>query len=238
MGSPTWGTGTFVIPQYSSSVPRNLLALAGMSTKSRLPLLKGGIMLAFVRRPLLLSLVALLVACSGTTGSTTPIAAGVSGDGVNAALDSAPEVAAGHAIVRKLSIHPNAKLPAILMNFVSNGPDQGGVPCIACVNGAQSKDNIGLTGPSSYVPTGATWQYALSFTDLTFKGKCKLAWAITSGKKVIDSFSATLNLTSSGGFVLYALNRGRPAYSGPAVLTGKVTCGTSSQSTQAPLESQ
>jgi hypothetical protein len=125
-----------------------------------------------------------------------------------------------------------------LINFVSDGPAQGGVPCINCVNGASSSDNIGLTGPSSYVPTGATWQYSLSFTDISYKGKCKLAWAITSGKKVIDSFSATLNLTSSGGFVLYALNRARPNYSGSATLAGKITCGSTSQMVQAPLEFQ
>lgn len=123
------------------------------------------------------------------------------------------------------------------MNFVSNGPAQGGVPCIACVNGAQTNDNIGLTGPSSYVPKGATWEYSVSFTDISYKGKCKLAWSITSGKKIIDSFSATIKLTSAGGFVLYALNRARPSYSGLAQLTGKVTCG-SSQILQAPLEFQ
>jgi hypothetical protein len=125
-----------------------------------------------------------------------------------------------------------------LINFVSDGPAQGGVPCINCVGGASSSDNIGLTGPSSYVPSGATWQYTLSFTDITFKGKCKLAWAITSGKKTIDSFSATLTLTSAGGFVLYALDRNRPKYSGAATLTGKVTCGANAQTLQAPLEFQ
>lgn len=180
----------------------------------------------FIRRGVLASSVALLVACSGTPGTgTTP------------SLSSAhADVASpGHMVFQKLSIVPDATAPAIIMNFVSNGPAQGGVPCISCVEGAQTNDNVGLTGPSSYVTKGSGWQYSLSFTDIKYKGKCKLAWTITSGAKTIDSFSATLNLTTAGGFVLYALNRNRPAYSGSATLTGKVTCGGNSRSTTAPL---
>ena len=199
-------------------------------------------MLVYARRGLLLAVAAALVACSGNgAGSTSPAlstgAAVTTGD-TAAAIDSAPEVAGGREVTQKLSFRPNANSPSILINFVSDGPAQGGVPCINCVNGASSNDNIGLTGPSSYVPSGATWQYTLSFTDITYKGKCKLAWAITAGKKTIDSFSATLTLTSAGGYVLYALNRNRPKYSGAATLTGKVTCGANAQMLQAPLEFQ
>jgi hypothetical protein len=210
-------------------------------------------MLVYARRGLLLSIVVALTACSGTGSGTSPalseagpaanaprVAVGqTSADQIAAAaLDSAPEVSGGREITRGLSFSPNAKSSPILINFVSDGPAQGGVPCINCVDDASSSDNIGLTGPSSYIPTGATWQYSLSFTDISYKGKCKLAWAITSGKKVVDSFSATLNLTSSGGFVLYALNRGRPKYSGAATLTGKATCGSTAQTLKAPLEFQ
>lgn len=211
-------------------------------------------MLVYARRVLLFSLVAALVGCSGTGSDSTSPALSESGAAVNAtnarsnqtlsaqtalaAVDSAPEVAAGREVTRKLSFRPSAASPALLINFVSDGPAQSGVPCINCVSGASSPDNIGLTGPSSYIPSGATWQYSLSFTDISYKGKCKLAWAITSGKTTIDSFSVTLKLTSDGGFVLYALNRGRPKYSGSATLTGKYTCGSNSQMLQAPLEFQ
>jgi hypothetical protein len=95
-----------------------------------------------------------------------------------------------------------------------------------------------MAGPSSYVFSGSRWQYALSFTNISYKGKCKLAWAITAGKRTIDSFAATLNLATSGGFVLYALNRSRPKYSGAATLTGKVSCGKNTPSLQTPLEFQ
>ena len=210
-------------------------------------------MLVYARRGLMLSLVLALAGCSGIgSGGASPTlsqsgAAGaadtasnqtLSDRTVSAALDLAPEVAGGREIARKLSFRPNAKSSPVLINFVSNGPAQGGVPCIDCVNGASSGDNVGLTGPSSYVYTGSAWQYSLSFTDLTYKGKCKLAWAITSGNKTVDSFAVTLNLTSSGGFVLYAVNRSRPKYSGSATLTGKITCGSTSQSVQAPIEFQ
>jgi hypothetical protein len=180
------------------------------------------------RIPLLLLAASLAACAAGGTGGATP----------SAALNSAPTGGDGHLVFQRLSIHRDAKSPSTLINFVSDGPAQGGVPCIACVNGASSNDNIGLTGPSSYIPTGSVWQYTLSFTDVSYKGKCKLDWTITSGKKVIDSFSATVNLASAGGYVLYGLNRNRPKYSGSATLTGKYTCGKETQSTQAPLEFQ
>jgi hypothetical protein len=200
-------------------------------------------LLLFLRRSFLLSSIAALSACSATGQSAAPPATAAvtqvaPESTIQRALDSAPAVTGGFSVTKALPIHPDAGGPAILINFISNGPAQGGVPCIACVNGASSNDNIGLTGPSSYVYKGSTWQYSLSFTDLTYKGKCKLAWAITSGQKTIDSFSVTINLDSSGGFVLYALNRSRPKYSGSATVTGKVTCGKQSPSLQAPIEFQ
>ncbi|HVR46947.1 MAG TPA: hypothetical protein VMT95_10005 [Candidatus Binatia bacterium] len=139
---------------------------------------------------------------------------------------------------RPLAIHPNAGARAFLMNFVANGPNQGGVPCISCVAGATTNDTIGMTGPSSYVTSGSYWQYTISYTDIHYVGYCKLVWDITSGKKTIDKFSKTLHLTTAGGFVLYAIARPRPKYSGPATLTGTVTCGKDTQSAQAPLEFQ
>lgn len=192
---------------------------------------------------LILSLAAMLGACSTVSGGgATPAAAADRGPSagatVDAVLDSAPEVGGGHLIFQKTSMRPDANLPAFLINFVTDGPNQGGVPCINCVKGAQTSYNIGLTGPSSYILSKLTWQYEIAFTDISYKGSCKLAWAITAGKKTVDSFSHTLNVPSVGGFVLYAIARGRPSYSGPATLTGKVTCGNGAQSLQVPLQFQ
>jgi hypothetical protein len=189
-------------------------------------------MLVLTRRGLVFPLLFSLAACSSALqgGGTTPAA----GNGVGSGADAA----GGHVVFQKLDIHPDAASPPLLMNFVSDGPAQGGVPCISCVNGASTSDTIGLTGPSSYVLKNFSWQYSLSFTDISYKGKCKLNWTITNAGKTIDAFSATFNLTSSGGFVLYALNRSRPKYSGPATLTGKYTCGKNTQSTHAPLQFQ
>lgn len=195
----------------------------------------------FARRLLFTAALVGLASCSGVSGGNpAPPAAGLlrtsDGASVDAILDSAPQVSGGREVFRKLSIRPRVGAPPILINFVANGPNQGGVPCINCVNGASSSDNVGMTGPSSYVLSNFTWQYALSFTDLSYKGKCKLAWAIASGKQTIDSFSASIDITSFPGFVLYAVARPRPKYSGAATLTGKITCGKSVQSLQVPLQ--
>jgi hypothetical protein len=195
-----------------------------------------------LRRFCALSALALLIGgCANASGSgAVPASAyereSSTANSLDAILDSAPPATGGHVEIRKLPTRPNANAPAILINFLTDGPNQGGVPCINCVAGASTSDNIGLTGPSSYVLSNFTWQYGVSFTDISYKGKCKLAFAITAGSKTIDSFSATLDLKSSGGFVLYAIARARPKYSGAATLTGKVTCGKESPSLQVPLQ--
>ncbi len=186
-------------------------------------------MLIYTRRCLFFVLAFGLVACAGAgRTNTTPFAgAAQTGEGRPATN--------GVLVFQKASIRPEAGAPALMMNFVANGPNQAGVPCIDCVNGASSGDNVGLTGPSSYVLSNYYWLYEISFTDVSYKGKCKVSWTITSGRKTIDSFSASFKLTTAGGFVLYAKSRSRPNYSGPATLTGKYECGNNSGSTQEPL---
>ncbi len=183
----------------------------------------------YTRRGLFLSLALALSACAGAnqTGAT-PSAGAVQTAGTQSNAN-------GVLVFQKTPIRPDAAAPALIMNFVANGPNQGGVPCINCVNGASSGDNIGLTGPSSYVRTNTFWQYEISFTDVSYKGKCKVSWTIVSGNKTIDSFSSSFNLTTAGGFVIYAVARSRPKYSGPATLTGKYACGKNTASAQAPL---
>jgi hypothetical protein len=186
-------------------------------------------MLIYTRRGLVSLLALGLAACAGAgqTG-TTPF-------GSAAQTVHSESTTGGVLVFQRASIRPDAGAPALMMNFVANGPNQGGVPCINCVYGASSSDNVGLTGPSSYVLSNTYWQYSISFTDVSYKGKCKVSWTIKSGKKTVDSFSASFNLTSSGGFVLYAMARSRPNYSGPATLTGTYACGKNSGSTQEPL---
>ncbi len=212
-------------------------------------------MLIYARRCFSLSVVALLLsACSGGPGGSTPSASSAQSDvsgaassvsddvalstrTAMAALDSAPLVTGpSREVTRRLPIQSNAKGPAFLIVFVEAGLAQGGVPCITCVNGASTEDNIGLTGPVSYVPKKTEWQYSLAFSVAKLKATCKIAWAITAGKKVIDSFAINGKIDQSGGYVLYGLDRKRPSYSGAAQLTGKVTCGKArSQTAQAPL---
>src|SRR5579863_6639235 len=183
----------------------------------------------YTRSILFVSIALALAACSASTqGGATP------STGSPQTL-SAP-ANGGYEVFRPLVMHARAGARAFLMNFVANGPAQGGVPCIGCVAGASSSDTIGMTGPSSYVRSKATWQYAISYTDISFVGNCKLTYDIASGKIAIDKFSKTIHLSSAGGFVLYAFDRPRPKFSGSATLTGTVTCGKDTQSAQAPLE--
>jgi len=190
-------------------------------------------------------------ACSATGGAPTAAAPGTaqiaaapdadwaaeSAHTALVAIASAPAVAVpSHVAFGRLRMHPNAGDPPFLIGFVTAGEAQGGVPCISCVNGAQTGDNIGLSGPGNYVPASATWQYTLSFTNMAFTGKCKLDWAITSGAKTIDAFSYDATLTQTGGFFLYGIDRNRPKYNGKALLTGTVKCGGGPiQTVTAPL---
>lgn len=177
-----------------------------------------------------MSFAAALTACAASNPSATP------STGSQQALSAS--AADGYEVFRPLAIHARAGTRAFLMNFVANGPNQGGVPCIGCVAGATTNDTIGMTGPSSYVLAKTYWQYTISYTDISYVGSCKLAWDIASGTKTIDKFSKTITLTSAGGYVLYAIARPRPKYSGSATLTGTVTCGKDKQSSSAPLEFQ
>jgi hypothetical protein len=176
-----------------------------------------------------LSLALALAACGGTAQTVTAPAVG-------AQTAAAQPAGSGQLIFRKMDIKPDAAAPALIMNFIATGPNQGGVPCINCVYGASSADNVGLTGPSSYVLSNFTWQYEISFTDINYKGKCKVSFTIVSpSKKTIDSFAGSFSLPSAGEFALYAIARSRPSYSGAATVTGKYVCGKNSASTQEPI---
>jgi hypothetical protein len=170
-----------------------------------------------------------------------PASAGVTWEDVTTAtalraLDVAPPAVPTRAVAERFAVRPATGEPAFLIGFLGAGAAQSGVPCLNCVTGVSGNDNIGLPGPSSYVPTGAVWEYSLSLTDLTYKGGCKLAWSIAAGNTVLDSFSVEVKGASGGGgYYLYGYNRSRPNYSGSAVLMGKATCGKASQSTKASL---
>jgi len=118
-------------------------------------------------------------------------------------------------------------------NFVASGIAQSGVPCFGCVSGVPSA--LGLPDPFNYVPSNTVMQYNVAWSNLTFKGTCTVFITIMSGKTVLDSASAQVpGISGAGGYDI-GLNRPRPTYSGSAVLTGKVKCGTASSSATANL---
>lgn len=156
-----------------------------------------------------------------------------------AALDSAPAVRdePGIAWIRfPVPVRPDASAPAFIISFVEAGLAQTGVPCFNCVSGAQTSNNIGLTGPYNYIASGEVAQYTGAYTNLSNTGNCTFSWAIAAGKTKLDSFSYVLKTPSKDGSYTVGFNRNRPSYSGPAVLTMKIACvGSGAQTTKTTL---
>jgi hypothetical protein len=160
-----------------------------------------------------------------------------SSQSIDAILESAPQVTL-HVLAAPSRANPAllpAAAPKFLLNFVASGPTGKKLPCFDCVNGKEA-GTFGIADPDNYVLSDRIWTYIISFTSVTFTGKCKLAWAITAGSKVIDSFSGTATVGSIGVYDYWGF-RNRPSYSGSATLTGKLSCtgGGPAQTATAPL---
>jgi len=146
-----------------------------------------------------------------------------------AAIDYMPLATTGvtgaRFVVPGPTVVPDATAPAFFVNFVSAGPNQGGVPCYQCVSG-DSGFNLGLPAPLNYVYSGYYWQYNVAWTNLHFTGTCTVAVVITSGTKVLEGAHSPVPGIGGGvgsfdwGFALAPIS-----FKGPAVLAGKVTCG-------------
>ncbi|MBD5653549.1 MAG: hypothetical protein IAI50_00010 [Candidatus Eremiobacteraeota bacterium] len=153
-----------------------------------------------------------------------------------AAMASSP-VATGGVKIRAVVL-PAVRLPAGSPSFFTNtilsGAAVDGVPCFNCVNGAPATA-LGVPAPFNYIPSGTVQQYNVSWTDLTFKGKCTVYITIASGKTVIQSQNYPVSgITAPGAYDL-GFNFAAVTYSGPAMATGKVTCGKTSSSVTARL---
>lgn len=187
-----------------------------------------------LKRSLLLVFVVAATGCGGSAMSAAPTVAGaarvrpanVEDATIQNALDSAPDDPGFASSTRQFSVEPNAKAPAILMNFVATGFPYRGLPCFTCVKGVQTKDNIGLPGPYNDIPRGDHWMYTASYTDVSYKGNCKLAVAITNKSKTIDKFSTTAKNNKPTYYYMYWDTRKFPKYSGPATVTASLTCGS------------
>ena len=152
------------------------------------------------------------------------------------AIDAAPLATTGvsiRAFPMPVELSQAAKATAFFANFVAAGIAQSGLPCFNCVTGVPSA--LGIPDPYNYVPSNTVMQYNVAWTNLTYKGTCTVSISITSGKKVIDSASFNVTgINGAGGYDI-GLNRPRPTYSGPALITGRVKCGTPSSAVTAHL---
>jgi hypothetical protein len=179
---------------------------------------------------LALALAAPASAAVVTTGDITTSAwEDLSTQTAQAVIDSVPAATSGVTVTRFLvpgaKVTPDAGSPGFFINFVTAGPNQNGVPCYGCV--APSGDGLGLPPPLNYVYSGYYWQFNVSWTNIRYTGTCRAAIAITNGKHVIEgAYSVIPGI--GGGIGSYDWGWARPPvnYNGPAVLLGKITCGT------------
>jgi hypothetical protein len=185
-----------------------------------------------LKHRLVVFLVVGLAGCGALTtapsvlGSAPSAQAAASGEDamIQAALDSAPNDSGWAFAVAPLPVAPKVKSPQVLMNFIATGYPEKGLPCFTCVKKVHTKDDVGLPGPYNYVFDGDAWTYTVSYTDISFKGNCKLAVAITSKAKTIDKFATSANHNKPGFYYLYWDTRNFPAYSGSATVTAALTC--------------
>jgi hypothetical protein len=145
-----------------------------------------------------------------------------------AAMDSAPAATSG-VTVRGVPMAGRvpAGSPTFFANFLASGPAEPGVPCFGCVNGAPGTA-LGIPPPYNFIPSGTVQQYNLAWTTLTFKGTCKIAIVLASGKTKIDSVSFNVPGVNPQGAYDIGLNFKAESFSGPALATGKLTCGSKS----------
>lgn len=120
-----------------------------------------------------------------------------------------------------MRMRPTAGTPTFFVNFVATGLNAANVPCFNCADG--TPNTIGLPAPYNYVTTGSTWQYNVSWTNISSTGTCVVSYAVTSGKTKISGASTKVN-ESGGGAYDWGWQAKPVTYSGPAVVTGKVVC--------------
>lgn len=155
-----------------------------------------------------------------------------------AVIDSVPAATSGvtvsHVLYPDAKVTPDAGTPGFFVNFVAAGPNQNGVPCFDCVPG-DTGFNLAVPAPFNYVAPNYYWQYNVSWTNIRYSGTCRVAIAITEGSHVLEgAFSVVPGIAGTGSFD-WAFVRAPLNYHGPAILLGKVTCGTHASEAKAKL---
>jgi hypothetical protein len=151
-------------------------------------------------------------------------------------IDSAPEVPAqlvGHAFPARLGPDITTSSP-FYVNFVATTPYfASNLPCFTCVNGTE-QDTLGMALPYNYVPTGQAQTYIISWTSLNYKGSCKVALSVASGKTIVYAFSHVFTGIGDGAYDAF-INEASTSFNGVAKVVGKVTCGKTSSMSTAPI---
>lgn len=130
---------------------------------------------------------------------------------------------------------PDAGAPSFIVNFVTAGWSQTGVPCINCVAGGATP-NLGLPAPYNAAGAGTTMQYVLSLSINTASGTCTAAVTVAAGNKKLYSASDTLTGLSGGpGTIELFFSQAPISYTGPAIVAGKLTCNGMTGVVRAPV---
>jgi len=125
--------------------------------------------------------------------------------------------------------------PLFIVNFVSAGGNQTGVPCINCVEGGATP-NIGLPMPYNAVGSGTTMTYTLSTSINSASGTCTAAVSVAAGKTKLFAASDKLTGLSGGpGTIELWFTQAPITYTGVAILAGKLTCNGQTSVVKAPL---
>jgi len=125
--------------------------------------------------------------------------------------------------------------PPFIVNFVSAGWSQTGVPCINCVVGGATP-NLGLPMPYNAVGSGITMTYLLSLSINSASGTCTAAVTVAAGKTKLYAASEKISGLSGGpGTIELWFSQAPITYTGVAMVAGKLTCNGQTGVVRAPL---
>jgi hypothetical protein len=124
-----------------------------------------------------------------------------------------------------------AAAPAFWTNFVTAGGNSQYAPTFS-----GNDDTLTLPIPENDKPSDYYYQYNITWTVVTQTGKCTAAYAITSGSRTIETQKKTgIDLSGAGGYDWAFVEKTLSKFTGAAVLTGTITCGTTSSAATAPM---
>lgn len=143
-----------------------------------------------------------------------------------AAMQHAPPTLVMSSSLRLPMLAPDAGTPAVVGAYIVTALNITGTPCFNCVNGATA-GTFGTGDPLGYVNTNLTSLEVLQvYYDVSYTGSCTLAVALTQGTHTLASGAGSYSPTPGGVYDVYLKVTRGSTWHGPALMTGKIVCGT------------